>query len=169
MAGPIPRTPTASPRRGQSSGLSRPRAEPPRDPHQGNDQQAESRERCASSRDFRIVARTDARTSLGIDATIRRGKRMPRPAPTLFSSRSRNQNWKYRIGPGCAASLEPASRGPDPILRQDKLREIGYRMAIYSTAGLMAATCVPSEKVHGQELQNEPCDLAYVAVRPRAT
>jgi hypothetical protein len=47
------------------------------------------------------------------------------------------------------------------------LEDFGRRDS--STAGLLAATCVPSEKVPGQELQNEPCDLAYVVVRPRAT
>jgi 2-methylisocitrate lyase-like PEP mutase family enzyme len=150
----------------------RPHAEPPRDPHQGNDQQAESRERCASSRDFRIVARTDARTSLGIDAAIRRGEAYAKAGADIIFIESRESESEMRkIGSALDVPLvsNQLHGGRTPILRQDKLREIGYRMAIYSTAGLLAATCVPSEKVPGQELQNEPCDLAYVAVRPRAT
>ena len=48
------------------------------------------------------------------EAEIRRGEAYAKAGADIISSRVRNENRKDRIGPGCAAGLEPASRGPDP-------------------------------------------------------
>jgi 2,3-dimethylmalate lyase len=44
-----------------------------------------------SSKDFLILARTDALSSLGLDEALRRGEATPRPAATSSSSRARRR------------------------------------------------------------------------------
>ena len=54
------------------------------------------------SRDFLIVARTDARYAEGMDARLRRAERFLKPAPTCCSSRARRA-WR-----NCAGSPRPS-------------------------------------------------------------
>ena len=48
--------------------------------------------------------------------------------------------------------------GRTPILSQDKLREIGYRMAIYPTAGLLA-TAYALSNVYGSLADDKPVQV----------
>jgi 2,3-dimethylmalate lyase len=95
-----------------------------------------------SSRDFRIVARTDARSSLGLDDAIRRGEAYAKAgADIIFIESPESEEEMRKIGSALDIPLvsNQLHGGRTPILRQDRLREIGYRMAIYPTAGLLAS------------------------------
>ena len=94
-----------------------------------------------SSRDFLIIARTDARTALGLDEAIRRGEAYAKAgADVIFIESPESEAEMRKIGSSLDVPLvsNQLHGGRTPILSQDKLREIGYRMAIYPTAGLLA-------------------------------
>jgi len=94
-----------------------------------------------SSRDFLIIARTDARTPLGLDEAIRRGEAYAKAgADIIFIESPESEAEMRKIGSALDVPLvsNQLHGGRTPILSQDKLREIGYRMAIYPTAGLLA-------------------------------
>jgi 2-methylisocitrate lyase-like PEP mutase family enzyme len=94
-----------------------------------------------SSKDFLIIARTDARTSLGLDEAIRRGEAYAKAgADIIFIESPESEEEMQRIGSALDVPLvsNQLHGGRTPILSQDRLREIGYRMAIYPTAGLLA-------------------------------
>lgn len=95
-----------------------------------------------SSRDFLIIARTDARTALGLDEAIRRGEAYARAgADIIFIESPESEAEMRKIGSSLDVPLvsNQLHGGRTPILSQDELRKIGYRMAIYPTAGLLAA------------------------------
>ncbi|MBR1122893.1 isocitrate lyase/PEP mutase family protein [Bradyrhizobium lablabi] len=95
-----------------------------------------------SSRDFLIIARTDARTALGLDEAIRRGEAYARAgADIIFIESPESEAEMRRIGSALDVPLvsNQLHGGRTPILSPDRLREIGYRMAIYPTAGLLAS------------------------------
>src|SRR5215813_5313865 len=95
-----------------------------------------------SSTDFLIIARTDARTSLGLDEAIRRGEAYAKAgADIIFIESPESEEEMRRIGSALDVPLvsNQLHGGRTPILNQEKLKEIGYRMAIYPTAGLLAA------------------------------
>lgn len=95
-----------------------------------------------SSKDFLIIARTDARTSLGLDEAIRRGEAYARAgADIIFIESPESEAEMRKIGSALDVPLvsNQLHGGRTPILSPQKLREIGYRMAIYPTAGLLAS------------------------------
>jgi 2,3-dimethylmalate lyase len=94
-----------------------------------------------SSRDFLIIARTDARTPLGLDEAIRRGEAYAKAgADIIFIESPESEAEMRKIGSSLDVPLvsNQLHGGRTPILSQDKLKEIGYRMVIYPTAGLLA-------------------------------
>lgn len=97
-----------------------------------------------TSSDFLIIARTDARTLLGIDEAIRRGEAYAKAgADIIFIESPESEAEMRKIGSALDVPLlsNQLHGGRTPILSRDKLREIGYRMAIYPTAGLLASAC----------------------------
>ena len=100
---------------------------------------AEARE----SPDFLIVARTDARTSLGLAEAIRRGRLYAEAgADLLFVESPETEDEMATIGrelgdmPLIANMVEG---GRTPMLANARLAEIGYAIAIHPVAGLLAA------------------------------
>ena len=100
---------------------------------------AESR----SSPDFLIVARTDARTSLGLDEALRRAETYARAgADVLFIESPESPEEMRSIGerfknvPLLANMVEG---GRTPILSRTDLESIGYRIAIFPALGFLAA------------------------------
>jgi len=95
-----------------------------------------------SSKDFLILARTDARSSLGLDEALRRGEvYFNAGADMLFIEAPESEAEMKKIG---AAFDEPLLSnqlhgGKTPILPQKQLKEMGFSVAIYPTAGLFAA------------------------------
>jgi len=92
---------------------------------------------------FLIVARTDARTGLGLEEAIRRGRMFADAgADVIFVESPESEAEMVEIGksirdkPLLANNVEG---GRTPILSKARLAEIGYGIAIYPGAGFLAA------------------------------
>jgi 2-methylisocitrate lyase-like PEP mutase family enzyme len=104
-----------------------------------------------SSPDFLIVARTDARTSLGLEEALRRGEAYARAgADILFIESPESEDEMARIGRHFDVPLvaNMADGGRTPILPKARLAALGYRIAIFPVTGLLAATRA-LERVYG--------------------
>jgi len=94
-----------------------------------------------SSPDFLIVARTDARTRLGLDEALRRGEAYARAgADILFIESPESEEEMARIGRHFDVPLiaNMADGGRTPILPRARLEELGYRIAIFPATGFLA-------------------------------
>jgi 2-methylisocitrate lyase-like PEP mutase family enzyme len=96
-----------------------------------------------TSPDFLIIARTDARTSLGLSEAIGRARGYARAgADMLFVESPETEAEMATIGrelgdkPLIANMVEG---GRTPMLSNARLAEIGYALAIYPVAGLLSA------------------------------
>ncbi|MBR0669780.1 isocitrate lyase/PEP mutase family protein [Neoroseomonas soli] len=95
-----------------------------------------------TSADFLIVARTDARTTLGLEEAIRRGLMYgDAGADIVFIESPESEEEMRAIGKAIAKPLlaNMVEGGRTPILPAEKLKEIGYAMAIYPAIGFLAA------------------------------
>jgi 2-methylisocitrate lyase-like PEP mutase family enzyme len=92
---------------------------------------------------FLIVARTDARTALGLDEALRRGDAYRKAgADILFIESPESQDEMQRIcnefkGTPLVANM--VEGGSTPILSRETLETLGYRLAIFPTCGFLAA------------------------------
>ncbi len=102
------------------------------------------------SRDFLIVARTDARTGLGLDEAIARGKAFAKAgADVVFVESPESEDEFARIGQelaGCGAwliaNMVPTGRSPEiPVPR---LKALGFALAIWPGV-LMQSACAAME------------------------
>jgi 2-methylisocitrate lyase-like PEP mutase family enzyme len=96
-----------------------------------------------TSPDFLIIARTDARSSLGLAEAIRRARAYAKAgADLLFVESPETEEEMIAIGrelgdmPLVANMVEG---GRTPMLSSVRLAEIGYALAIYPVAGLLSA------------------------------
>ena len=96
-----------------------------------------------ASSDFLVIARTDARTSLGLSDAIRRARAYAEAgADILFVESPETEDEMATIGrelgdkPLIANMVEG---GRTPMLSNARLAEIGYALAIYPVAGLLSA------------------------------
>ena len=96
-----------------------------------------------ASSDFLVIARTDARTSLGLSDAIRRARAYAEAgADILFVESPETEDEMATIGrelgdkPLVANMVEG---GRTPMLSNARLAEIGYALAIYPVAGLLSA------------------------------
>lgn len=102
--------------------------------------------------DFLIVARTDARTTHGLDEALRRiALYAEAGADLLFLESPESEAEMARIareaGKPLVANLVEGGR--TPILSAERLREIGYRLAIFPATGFLAAAKV-LERVYAE-------------------
>jgi 2,3-dimethylmalate lyase len=98
-----------------------------------------------SSKDFLILARTDARTSYGVDEAIRRGEAYARAgADAIFIEAPESVEEMKMIGAQLDVPLvsNQLHGGKTPILPQSQLKEMGFAAAIYPSAALFAAAKV---------------------------
>lgn len=89
-----------------------------------------------------IVARTDARTTLGLDEAIRRGRMFAAAgADVIFIESPETEAEMAAIGKAIDKPLlaNMVEGGRTPILPAKRLAELGYAMAIYPGAGFLAA------------------------------
>jgi len=99
----------------------------------------------AASRDdpnFLIIARTDARTTHGLDEALRRiAVYAEAGADVLFLESPQSEAEMERIGREMDKPLvaNMVEGGHTPILPAERLREIGYRLAIFPATGFLAA------------------------------
>lgn len=93
------------------------------------------------SEDFLIIARTDARTSLGLDEAIRRGQLYRKAgADIVFIESPESEEEMKRIGGEIDAPLlanNVDGGGRTPILPAKTLAALGYSIAIYPAVGFL--------------------------------
>ena len=94
------------------------------------------------SKDFLVVARTDARTSLGLDEALRRADAcLKAGADILFIESPETVEEMAKIGRSFDAPLlaNMVEGGRTPVLDRKTLLELGYRIAIFPALGFLAA------------------------------
>jgi 2-methylisocitrate lyase-like PEP mutase family enzyme len=99
---------------------------------------AEARE----SKDFLIVARTDARTTLGLDEALRRTEAYAKAgADILFVESPESEEEMRKIGSSFDLPLlaNMVEKGRTPVLSKAELESIGYKLAIFPVAALLAS------------------------------
>jgi 2-methylisocitrate lyase-like PEP mutase family enzyme len=96
-----------------------------------------------SDPDFLVVARTDARTTLGLDEALRRAERyLKAGADVLFVESPESVEEMRAIGErfaGVPLLANMVEGGRTPVLDAKALQEIGYRIAIFPGLGFLAA------------------------------
>ncbi|QOL81401.1 isocitrate lyase/PEP mutase family protein [Pseudooceanicola spongiae] len=93
------------------------------------------------SDDFLIIARTDARTTLGLDEAIRRGKAYAAAgADIVFIESPESPDEMRRIAEEIDRPLmaNMVEGGRTPILTADALKDLGYAIAIHPATGFLA-------------------------------
>jgi 2-methylisocitrate lyase-like PEP mutase family enzyme len=94
-----------------------------------------------SSSKFLIVARTDARTAHGLDEALRRGEAFLKAgADILFieSPESAEEMRKIARAFHCPLVANMVEGGRTPILSRHELTELGFKIALFPTSGLLA-------------------------------
>lgn len=95
------------------------------------------------SADFLVIARTDARTTLGLDEALRRAEAYARAgADLLFVESPESPEEMRRIGAAFDIPLvaNMVEGGRTPVLSRAELEAIGYKLAIFPVSALLAAT-----------------------------
>ncbi len=94
-----------------------------------------------SSADFLIIARTDARTTLGLDEAMRRAEAYSKAgADILFVESPESEDELAHI----ASTLDKpvlvnnVEGGRTPILPKSRLEQLGFKLAIYPATGFLA-------------------------------
>ena len=106
--------------------------------------------RCSRrSKDFLIIARTDARTAHGIDEAIARGKAFAKAGADIIFVESPEIEDEFRrvgraaIGAWLIANMVPTGKSPE--IARSELQAMGFSLAIYPGAS-MAAACAALEQ-----------------------
>jgi 2-methylisocitrate lyase-like PEP mutase family enzyme len=95
-----------------------------------------------TSKDFLVIARTDARTALGLDEALRRAEAYAKAgADILFVESPESEEEMRRIGQAFHLPLvaNMVERGRTPVLTRPELEALGYRLAIFPVTALLAA------------------------------
>ena len=93
------------------------------------------------SDDFLVIARTDSRTSLGIDEAIRRGKAFAKAgADVIFIESPESEEEMRKVAAEVNAPLlaNMVNGGRTPLLSATALHEMGYSIAIHPTIGFLS-------------------------------
>lgn len=101
--------------------------------------------------DFLIVARTDARTTLGLDEALSRAKQYHAAgADVLFIESPENEAEFEHIGQTIDAPLlaNMVESGSSPILSAKRLEELGFTLVLYPGTGFLTVACA-LEQVYG--------------------
>ncbi|WP_377298305.1 oxaloacetate decarboxylase [Rhizobium sp. SGZ-381] len=94
-----------------------------------------------SSRDFLIVARTDSRTSLGLDEAIRRADAYREAgADVVFVESPESEEEMKTVAERIQAPLfaNMVNGGRTPLLSADRLKALGYAIAIHPALGFLS-------------------------------
>lgn len=111
-----------------------------------------------SSKDFKIMARTDARATHDLDEALRRGEAFLKAgADILFIEAPRDIGELERIAKtfrGVALLANMVEDGKTPYLPAKVLAELGYKLAIFPVSALLAVTR-RLEEIYGVLLKGE--------------
>lgn len=91
--------------------------------------------------DFLIVARTDARTTLGLDEALRRAEAYSKAgADILFVESPESEEEMQRIASAFEKPvlINNVEGGRTPVLSKSRLEEMGFKLAIYPATGFLA-------------------------------
>ena len=106
-----------------------------------------------SDPNFLVIARTDARTTLGLDEALRRAELYLRAgADVLFVESPESAEEMRRIGStfkGVPLLANMVEGGRTPILSKSELENLGYRIAIFPALGFLAMGAA-LEKAYGE-------------------
>ncbi len=94
-----------------------------------------------ASKDFLIIARTDARTTLGLDEALRRAEAYAKAgADILFVESPESEEEMRRIGQSFDVPLvaNMVEKGRTPVLTRLDLEALGYKIAIFPVTALLA-------------------------------
>jgi 2-methylisocitrate lyase-like PEP mutase family enzyme len=94
-----------------------------------------------ASKDFLIIARTDARTTLGLDEALRRAEAYAKAgADILFVESPESEEEMRRIGQSFDLPLvaNMVEKGRTPVLAKPELEALGYKIAIFPVTALLA-------------------------------
>jgi 2-methylisocitrate lyase-like PEP mutase family enzyme len=116
---------------------------------------------------FKIIARTDARTTLGLDEALKRGEAYARAgADILFIESPETQEEMMQIGktfPNHSLIANMVEKGRTPVLTKTELEQLGYKIAIFPVTALLASVQAMTQvythfKSSGSSVQN-PVEL----------
>lgn len=114
-----------------------------------------------SDPNFLIIARTDARTTLGLDEALRRAEAYAKAgADLLFVESPETVEEMTRIGASFDVPLvaNMVEGGRTPILPAAELARIGYRLAIHPGLGFLAATAAMERAFEGLKATGSSLD-----------
>ncbi|MDR5773821.1 MULTISPECIES: oxaloacetate decarboxylase [unclassified Caballeronia] len=117
---------------------------------------------------FQIVARTDARTSLGLDEALRRGEAYAKAgADVLFIESPESVEELEKIGRAFDMPLlvNVVEGGRTPQLAPDELQKLGFSLAIYPASGFLTVAKALKD-VYGQILAKKSTEGAKDAMYP---
>jgi 2-methylisocitrate lyase-like PEP mutase family enzyme len=109
-----------------------------------------------SSKDFLIIARTDARAGHGLDEALRRGEAYAQAgADVLFIEAPETVEEMERIGDNFDLPLvaNMVDGGRTPILSREELERLGFAIAIFPVTGFLAAAAAMAS-VYGHLREN---------------
>ncbi len=101
-----------------------------------------------SKADTLVIARTDARTALGLDEAIARGKAFAKAgADVVFVEAPESEEEFRRLGGeiDCRLLANMVPTGKSPVVSAERLKAYGFAIAIYPAAG-MAVVCAALEQ-----------------------
>jgi 2-methylisocitrate lyase-like PEP mutase family enzyme len=116
---------------------------------------------------FKIISRTDARTTLGLDEALKRGEAYARAgADILFIESPETREEMMQIGktfPNHPLIANMVEKGRTPVLTKTELEQLGYKIAIFPVTALLASVQAMTQvyehfKSSGSSVQN-PVEL----------
>jgi len=124
---------------------------------------------------FKNIARTDARTTLGLDEALRRGEAYARAgADILFIESPESREEMMQIGktfPDHPLIANMVEKGRTPVLPKTELEQLGFKIAIFPVTALLASVQAMTRvyehfKDSGSSIDN-PVDLYDFADLPQ--
>ena len=115
------------------------------------------------SKDFLIVARTDARTAHGLDEALRRAEAFAKAgADVLFLEALESEAEMERVGKAFDLPLliNVVEGGRTPVLPAERMRALGFRLAIFPVTGLLAAAAALQATYAALKASGSSADLA---------
>ncbi len=114
-----------------------------------------------------VVARTDARTKLGLDAAIERGRAYSDAgADVIFIEAPESEEEMARIGEAIDKPLlaNMVEGGRTPILPARRLQSLGFAVAIHPTIGMLPAAGAMQRAMKGLLSDGETTDAEIPAI-----
>jgi hypothetical protein len=116
-----------------------------------------------SDANFLIIARTDARTSLGIEEALKRGEAYAKAgADILFIESPESREEMQMIGKqfDLPVVANMVDTGKTPVLSRDELQAIGYQLAIFPVTAMLASVKAMQQVYAGFKAQGSSVQMA---------